>query len=160
MATQNSDLVANALALPIIRNPPTLADGTMGIYRWSLTGVNGVDGEIYQIAVVERGQRVLAPYCRLKIPAQLAARVMSMGFAAHLDAEGNTVAADATAFFSGLDVSGKLGEGTAPGIVSNLTVTGLGEERLMEGEAIITLTITGDTAVSGAFAGEVAVSRV
>lgn len=160
MATQNSDLVANALALPIIRNLPTLADGTMGLYRWSLTGVNGVDGEIYQIASVERGQRVMTPYCRLNIPAQGVARVMSMGFAEHLDAEGNTVAANATAFFSALDVSGKLGDGSAPGLVSNLTVTGLLEQRLMEGEAIITLTITGDTAVSGAFGGEVAVSRV
>ena len=156
MATQNSDLIANTLLAPPVLNDPTLANGTLAIYQFSLVAAAGIDGEIYQLATVPRGQRVLAPYCRLNIPDQSALALIAMGFAAHQDAEGNVVAASAGAFFTALDVA----TGPIVGIVDTLTVTGLLEQRLMEGDAIITLTLTGVAALAGTFSGTIIASRV
>lgn len=150
MATQNSDLVANSLATPRIPNAKDVAQSSTFHNEWALTGVNGVDGEIYQTVKVQANQRVIARLCRLNIPLQGVARVLAMGHAAFTAADGTTVAADAAAFFSALDVATAV-----DGLIEGLTVTGLVESFLFTGDALITLTITGDTAVAGAFAGSI-----
>ena len=150
MATQSSDLIATGLLSPPKLNNKDVEGAEMRFDEWSLTGVNGVDGEIYNIASVERNERVISRLCRLNIPAQGAARLVQMGFAEHKNAVGDTVVADPDAFFSALDVA------TAKdGLIDGLTVTGLVESILFAGKATITLTITGDTAVAGAFAGNI-----
>lgn len=148
MATQNSDLIANKLAGPPVLNTKDTENAEVHSDEWALTGVIGVDGEIYQIGTAQRNQRVISRLCRLNIPAQGAARVLSMGHAEYTDGKGDTVAADAAAFFSALDVSSAV-----DGLINGLTVTGLVETVLFTGDAIITLTITGDTAAAGEFAG-------
>ena len=75
-----------------------------------------------------------------------------MGFAAHQDAEGNPVIADDDAFFSLLDVV-IAEQGLIDEQLTSLQVNA--ESILFAGDAIITLTITGDTAVAGAFSGSI-----
>ena len=128
MATQNSDLIANGLLAPPKLNNKDVEGAEMRFNEWALTGVNGVDGEVYQVATVHAGQRVYTRLCRLNIPLQGTARLAQMGFAEHKDRTGLTVVADPNAFFDTLDVAL-----AKDGLIDGLPVSNLVESILFNG---------------------------
>lgn len=78
----------------------------VGILRFGLTAVAGVDGEIFLLRQLPPGRFVVYPRLSyLQIDALGASRVIAVGYQAYTDETGAAVAAAASAFDSGVSVA-------------------------------------------------------